>query len=157
MFKKCYWTYFLIYESLKVALNSYFEIYLLNCHENHLESYILSQSTRSLTTNIWFCILENLEALEIWKIILNPLQQHYKAYLWLRCIIVICNNWFFCYITKGVKIKLVYCFILILYFHFCHVANMWVNFINQTTYMQRCQIYLGMYLHLTLFHLKMWV
>jgi hypothetical protein len=35
---------------------------------------ILSQSARSLTTNILSCITENLEALEIEKIILNPLR-----------------------------------------------------------------------------------
>jgi hypothetical protein len=54
-----------------VALNRsimYFEIYALNCHENYLELYVLSQSTKSLTTNIESCIIENLEALKIVKI-----------------------------------------------------------------------------------------
>jgi hypothetical protein len=55
MFKKFYRTYLLIWRSLNVALNrstisKY--VYALNCHENYLESYVLSQSTRSLTTNI---------------------------------------------------------------------------------------------------------
>jgi hypothetical protein len=55
MFKKFYWTYLLIWRSLKVALNRtiilkyMYEIVMTatpNC------TYILSQSTRSLTTNI---------------------------------------------------------------------------------------------------------
>jgi hypothetical protein len=45
-------------------------------------TYILSQSTRSLTTNIQSCIIENLEALEIEKNILNPLRQHCEVIMY---------------------------------------------------------------------------
>jgi hypothetical protein len=58
-------------------------MYVLNCHENYLESYILSQSTRSFTINILSCIIENLEALEIAKIILTPLRQHCKVVMYI--------------------------------------------------------------------------
>jgi hypothetical protein len=52
--KKIYWTYLLIWRSLKVALNksNYLEIHALNYHKNYLESYVLSQSTKLLATNI---------------------------------------------------------------------------------------------------------
>jgi hypothetical protein len=43
---------------------------------------ILSQSTRSLTINIRFCIIENLEDYEIVKIILNSLRQHCKVMMY---------------------------------------------------------------------------
>jgi hypothetical protein len=36
MFKKLYWTYLLIWRSLKMAQENYFEIYVLNCHDSYV-------------------------------------------------------------------------------------------------------------------------
>jgi hypothetical protein len=36
MLKKFYWTYLLIWRSLKVAHDNYFEINVLNCHDSYL-------------------------------------------------------------------------------------------------------------------------
>jgi hypothetical protein len=89
MFKTFYWTHLLIWRSLKVTFNTLNRsiilkyIYVLNCHENYLESYILSKYK---TTHYQYLILHNREFRSfgnLKKIILNPLRQHCNVMMYI--------------------------------------------------------------------------